>query len=118
MNVGMGLVPERDRLIDTRHPGPEGQVHRASRGTAAARTGATTGSKGNHEHQREANDGKLEREAAHPGKRGENLHHLMPPFVCENKKLPSHSRLINARLPAIPDLQKTTYELRTDPKSS
>src|SRR5436189_5477425 len=84
MNIRMGLVPERDRLIETSHPGPEGQVHRASRGTP--RTGATaTGGEGSHKHERDADDGERGRKASHPGERGEKLHRLKPPLAYGKK---------------------------------
>src|SRR6266704_7205125 len=86
MDVGMGLVEERDLLIHPSDPGPVGQVHRATGGSAAPRTGATsTGSKRSHEHQRDADDGEPGCKASHPGEKGEKPHHLKPPLAYGNK---------------------------------
>src|SRR4051794_8505529 len=102
MNVRMGLVPECDRLIDTSHPGPEGQVHRASRGTP--RTGATaTSGEGSHKHERDADDSERGCKASHPRERGEKLHRLKPPLRVKIRKLPCYSQSA---------LRKPTYDVR------
>ena len=42
LNSGMSLVEERDLLIHPCNPGPGGQVHRATGGSAAPPTGASS----------------------------------------------------------------------------
>ncbi len=80
MDVGMGLVEERDLLIHPGNPGPVGQVHRAAGGRAALRTGSTTSSKRNHEHEHGSDEGKPGSKALQPWERGEKPHRLKPPL--------------------------------------
>ncbi len=82
MNVGMGLVEERDLLPQTGYPAPVGQRHRPTRGTAAPRTGvgATTRCQGDHDDQCYADEGEASRKAAHPVREGNVRHCLSTPL--------------------------------------
>ncbi len=80
MNFGMSLVEERNLLVHAWNPGPVGQGHRTSGGTAA-RTGATTTSgEGNHEYERNGDEGKPGCKASQRWESEEKLHRLKPPL--------------------------------------